>query len=240
MGSIMKQEIIQIDLGGVNSYLLKSDKGFILVDTGGPLLVDKEFSSRYDLLETELEKAGCNAENLDLIVLTHGDIDHVFNADYIKNKYNAKIAIHKEDAYLVERPTPKDFMDSLKYRSFIFKVVAKIMNKAFYKIAVKTTNEFKTFIPDIFINEKFKLLDYGFDGEVIHIPGHTKGSIGILTKEHDLIVGDVFANNKKAEIALNAIDFKELNKSIEKLKLLNVNTVYVGHGKPFKFNELNY
>lgn len=234
----MRQEIIQIDLDGVNSYLLKVNDAFILVDTGGPLLMDKEFSSRCDLLETELEKVGCNSQNLNLIILTHGDIDHVFNAFYIKNKYHAKIAIHKKDAYLVEKPTPNDFMNSLNYRSFIFKVVAKIMNHTFNKIAFKTISAFQTFVPDIHIDEDFNLTDYGFDGKIVHIPGHTKGSIGILTKEHDLIAGDIFVNNKKPELAPNALDFQMLDTSINYLKSLNINTVYTGHGKSFKFNEL--
>lgn len=37
----MKQEIIRIDLKGVNTYLLKSKNGYILVDAGGPLVLDK-------------------------------------------------------------------------------------------------------------------------------------------------------------------------------------------------------
>ncbi|WP_310601826.1 MBL fold metallo-hydrolase [Anaerosporobacter sp.] len=237
---MMKQEIIQIDLGGVNSYLLKSDKGFILVDTGGPMLMDKVFSSRCDLLENALEKAGCNAQNLNLIILTHGDIDHAYNAAYIKNKYNANVAIHKDDAYLVEKPSINDFMDSQKYRSFIFKIVAKIMHKTFYKIAVKTIAEFKTFYPDILIDEKFKLTEYGFDGETIHIPGHTKGSIGILTNENDLIAGDIFVNNKKPELALNALNFNELDESITKIKPLNIKNVYIGHGQPFIFSNFKF
>ncbi len=234
----MKQEIIRIDLDGVNSYLLKAHNEFILVDTGGPLLMDKEFSSRCDLLEMELEKVGCNSQNLNLIILTHGDIDHVFNALYLKNKYHTKIAIHENDAYLVEMPTPKDFMNSLNYRSFFFKIVAKIMKEIFYKIAVNTLSAFDVFIPDILINKNFNLTDYGFEGEIIHIPGHTKGSIGILTKKHDLIAGDIFVNNKKPELAPNALDFQMMKTSIKHLKSLNINTVYTGHGKPFLFNEL--
>jgi glyoxylase-like metal-dependent hydrolase (beta-lactamase superfamily II) len=134
---------------------------------------------------------------------------------------------------LVERPTAGDFMSSFKYRSLVFKIVAKFMRRTFYKIAVKTSAEFKAFTPDLLIDERFRLSDYGFDGTIIHIPGHTKGSIGILTKERDLIAGDVLANNKKPEPAPNALEFKKLNESIIKLKALTIENVYVGHGKPF-------
>lgn len=235
----IKNEIIHINLDGVNSYLLKSESGFILVDTGGPLLMDKDFNSRLDLLENALNNAGCNDKNLNLIILTHGDIDHVYNGEYLRNKYNTKIAIHKNDVYLIENPTYNDFMSSLNYRSLIFKITAKLMKNTFYKIAVKTISAFKTYSPDILIDDNFKISDYGFDGEIIHLAGHTSGSVCILTKGHDLICGDIFANIKKPETAPNAINFDMLDNSISKLKSYTINKVYPGHGEPFEFKLVN-
>ena len=87
----MHQEIKMISLssfiGDVNCYLLKTkDEGFVLVDTGLS-------NSRKQLL-LDLEKAGCRSDNLKLIILTHGDLDHVGNAAFLRQKYAAKIAIH--------------------------------------------------------------------------------------------------------------------------------------------------
>ena len=70
----MGEEIIRIDLDGVNSYLVKSNDCFVLFDTGGPLFKDKYFTDRRDELQRELDKAGCNQDNLKLLVLTHGDL----------------------------------------------------------------------------------------------------------------------------------------------------------------------
>lgn len=80
----MNQEIIRIDLGGVNCYLLKENSKFILFDTGGHLFMDKTFSNRREELEKELETYGCTQNNLVLIVLTHGDNDHATNAAFLK------------------------------------------------------------------------------------------------------------------------------------------------------------
>ena len=41
-----KNTIITIDLGGVNSYLLTVENGFVLVDTGGHLTMDKIIDNR--------------------------------------------------------------------------------------------------------------------------------------------------------------------------------------------------
>lgn len=232
----MKQEIIRIDLNGVNAYLLKSDNGFVLVDAGGPLLLDKEAVDRGAILEKTLDKEGCNARNLHLIILTHGDLDHVFYAPYIKDKYKSKIAIHKNDCYLVNKPTIDDFMNSFKYRSFTYKIVFKLMKDKIYKIGMKQLGAFETFSPDILIDDHFNLSDFGAQGEVLHIPGHTLGSIGILTKDNHLISGDVLANMKKPEMAPNAYDFELLSHSVNKLKQFKINRVYPGHGEPFMFD----
>ena len=72
-------------------------------------------------------------------------------------------------------------------------------------------------MPDIYIDESFDLTEYGFDAKILHIPGHTKVSIGIFTSGGDFISGDIFSNAAKPDIAMNAADFKELRKSIGRI-----------------------
>lgn len=70
------------------------------------------------------------------------------------------------------------------------------------------------------------------------MPGHTHGSIGILTEDGNLIAGDTLANMKKPSPALNAVDFSKLTESINRLKSMNIKNVYPGHGKPFKVEDM--
>lgn len=60
----MIQEIIRIDLDGVNCYLLKQKDNFVLFDTGGHMNMDKTFDNRRNALISELDKAGCTPDNL--------------------------------------------------------------------------------------------------------------------------------------------------------------------------------
>ena len=98
--SNMKQEISTISLllpyrsGDVNCYLIETSDGYLLIDTGCP-------NNRTEL-ERELESAGCQRGNLKLIVLTHGDFDHTGNAAYLRKKFGTKIAMHHDDAGMVE------------------------------------------------------------------------------------------------------------------------------------------
>ncbi len=97
----MQQEIKTIRLllpyrlSSVNCYLIKTDTGYILIDTG--------YSNKRTNLEKEFESAGCRPGNLKLIVLTHGDYDHAGNARYLREKYGTKIAMHNGDSGMVER-----------------------------------------------------------------------------------------------------------------------------------------
>jgi hydroxyacylglutathione hydrolase len=82
-------------LGSVNTYLYKTRKGFLLIDTGS--------SNQRLILEKELEQEGCNPGTLHLIILTHGDFDHTGNAAYLRKKFGAPIAIHQYDSGMIER-----------------------------------------------------------------------------------------------------------------------------------------
>jgi len=119
----MSDRIIRIDLNGVNCYLAKSHEGFILFDTGGPVIMDRKFNNRQDDLIRELEKAGCIPGALKLVVLTHGDIDHVFNAVYIRDTYNTKVALHCDDLLYVENPSLDTMLESSKFRLVIMEFI---------------------------------------------------------------------------------------------------------------------
>jgi glyoxylase-like metal-dependent hydrolase (beta-lactamase superfamily II) len=46
--------------------------------------------------------------------------------------------------------------------------------------------KFDTFKPDMYIEDGYDLSAHGFDAKVVHIPGHSKGSLGIFTSSGDL------------------------------------------------------
>ncbi len=230
----MKQEIIRIDLKGVNCYLGKSEEGFILFDTGGHLTLDKVYNDRQQALLIQLEEAGCRPGNLKAIVLTHGDNDHTANAAFLRERYQTIIAMHTDDVELVDNITLDKMMESFRYRSLILKIIFFLLRKPIKKLTEKALKDFIRFKPDVILNEGDDLSKYGFAAKVIHLPGHTPGSIGILTENGELIAGDIYANFKKPSLAPNAHNFKQLKNSADKLNTLNITMVYPGHGKPFE------
>jgi glyoxylase-like metal-dependent hydrolase (beta-lactamase superfamily II) len=95
------------------------------------------------------------------------------------------------------------------------------------------SSKYEGFKPDLIIAEDFNLQSYGIYAKVIYTPGHSKGSIGVLTADGDLFCGDLLTNMNRPALNVIIDNRTTANTSIEKLKSLRVNTVYPGHGKSF-------
>jgi glyoxylase-like metal-dependent hydrolase (beta-lactamase superfamily II) len=222
----MSQEIKTISLDGTNCYLVKTDSGYVLIDTNFPFQRTK--------LEEALEKEGCKPGNLRLIVITHGDIDHTGNCAYLREKHAVRIAMHEGDTEMcmndgVTRDRgemPKDFPLPLMILWLLRGFLRFAVGQMFWR------KPFDRFEPDLLLEEGQSLAEYGFDAKVLYTPGHSKGSISLLTDSGDLICGDMF-NNVRGRI------LKSTDKGVlEKLEELEIETVYPGHGKPFLMEQL--
>ncbi|MCJ7731859.1 MBL fold metallo-hydrolase [Candidatus Bathyarchaeota archaeon] len=205
-------------LFGVNSYLLKTESGYFLIDTG--------ITKTRDQLEKTLVDAGCQPGDLRLILITHGHMDHVGSAVYLRDKYRTKIAMHRGDLRMVE--TGDMFVDMK--RGVMTGFIGSLM-KGFGLASDK-------FTPDVYLEDNQSLNEYGLDATVIHTPGHSAGSTSILTAEGDLFCGDLFNNDKKPQKASIIQDAEMLDASVEKIRAIETSTVYPGHGKPFTMDQL--
>jgi hydroxyacylglutathione hydrolase len=214
-----------IDLGGTNCYLIGDDEGFVLIDTGLP-------HSRAQLLET-LDKAGCHPADLRLIVLTHGDIDHSGNAAYLRGRFGAPIAMHSGDTAMClsdgetrERDArPPDDFPKVLYLWLVASVFRYFARKLLRREA------FEPFSPDILLSDGEDLRQYGLAAIAYHTPGHSKGSISLLTPGGDLYCGDHFA--QVWGHVIGARDDSDFPSTSDKLRALRIRMVYPGHGEPF-------
>lgn len=208
---------LPLNLGKVNSYLISTVWGHVLIDTGS--------ANQRASVEKELLGAGCQPGKL-LILITHGDFDHTGNAAFLRKKFDAKIAMHASDAAMLEdgnmfanRKRNNRFLSWLASRMFGFGKAEQCS-------------------PDILVEDGWSLQEYACQAKVIAIPGHSSGSIGILTAEGDLFCGDLLENLKKP--AFNSImdDPLTAHTSLKKLRELGVRMVYPGHGGAFLLSDL--
>jgi len=209
----MIQKITPILIGGLNGncYLLTTEKGFVLIDAGR--------RSGRKHLEQVLSKEGCKPGTLDLVIVTHGDFDHTGNCRYLHDTYHTNIAMHRDDAGMVEHG------DMFWNRQTGNVLMRKIINVTF---------SIPRFTPDVFLDEDSVLSTYGLNAKILHLPGHTQGSIGVLTSEMGLFCGDLFTNTRRPELTSLVDNVLEMNESLKKIKNLGIRTVYPGHGSPFQ------
>jgi len=213
---------ITIPLGGVNCYLLPADGGFVLVDTG--------LATKRTALDARLRDSGCLPGTLKLVLLTHGDLDHAGNARHVRELYATNVGIHPDDAPMVEtgdaRLGRKLVPDRMTLTGRFIRVAGTVME------ALRRGEALETFTPDLLIDEDFDLSAYGLEARVLHLPGHSPGSIGVLTASGDLVCGDLLYHWRKVSVPIMDDDAAH-EASMSKLLSLDVRMVYPGHGKPF-------
>ena len=203
-----------------NAYLIEGERGFVLTDTG--------FRLDRAQLDEELRAAGCRPGSLKLILITHADPDHSANAAYLRDKYGAKIAMHRAEAAAVEQGNMFLSRGRLSLGKRLVKPLA-----ALFRLRRRDR-----FTPDLYLEDGDRLDEYGLDATVLHVPGHSKGSIAVLTADGVLFSGDFLENRTRPSIATLIDDAEALKTSFERVTQLDIRIVYPGHGKPFALDEI--
>ncbi len=141
------------------------------------------------------------------MINTHGHIDHILGAAFVCEEYGLKLELHEEDVPLVK--------NAPSYGSVWGFVVNKLP-------------ELDTAITNM---EEVTLAENTL--KLMHVPGHSKGSIAIYSEEDKFVlVGDVLFKGSIGRTDLPGGDYDILMKSIgTKLIVLDEETVvYSGHG----------
>jgi glyoxylase-like metal-dependent hydrolase (beta-lactamase superfamily II) len=200
-------------MGEVNCYLIDTGRSFILVDTGS--------ANSRGRLEEALADGGCEPGDLKLIVITHGDFDHIGNALYLSDKYGAPIAMHRHDVGMAEHG---DMFWNRESGNPVIKMLAPLLFRF---------GRSQRFVPDLLLDDGTLLAAYGLDAQVISLLGHSQGSIGVLTAEGDLLSGDLLENLEGPVLGSIMDDEEAARASVERLQAMEVGMVYPGHGQPF-------
>ncbi|MCZ3365205.1 MULTISPECIES: MBL fold metallo-hydrolase [Methanobacterium] len=206
--------IYQLLEGRSNSFLINSQNNYILIDTGR--------ANSWEKLSNKIDEI-LGKNKLSCLILTHTHFDHVENAAKINEKYKSIIIVHQsESEYIMlgNSPLPKG---SNLATGFMTEVLGKKLESRY---------QYEKVNPDINVDEKYDLIDFGFNSYIIHTPGHSKGSISIIIDHEVAVVGDamfrVFGNSIYPPFA---DDPDTMVKSWNKLINTNCDLFLPGHGK---------
>jgi len=182
---------------------------YILAKEGKALVIDPGFSGQAIIN---------HLKNYDLqliaVVLTHGHYDHIKDLKMIMDE-KIPVYIHEDE---------KDFLYDPNLNLSIMFRDDFILSK---NIKVVTIEENDTID---FVKEKLN---------VVHLPGHTKGSIGLVYNQH-FFSGDTLFFDSIGRTDLPTGNMGKIYSSLKKIKkILPKNSiVYPGHGKGGRLSDI--
>ncbi len=216
---------IEFEFNGQKNYIYPS----LIILNSELTLVDTGYPDFLPLIEKEILKNGYEMKNIENIIITHYDDDHIGSLFDFKEMY-PWINIIASD---IESEYISGEMESERL------VQAKEMlanmpeeEKQFGKWFVEQLENLK----HVSIDEKVKDSDMILNNqcEIIATPGHTSGHISLYFPNlKSVITGDAAVKENNDLVVANphfCLDISNANQSLNKIKNLKAKTYYCYHG----------
>ncbi len=205
-------KIRRIKCGTGNCYLIISGNKAVLVDTGASPYAEKV-------------AAECEKYDLKLILLTHPHFDHAENAAALSERFRVPVAYHRADDELFDDYSAQPLKS------------CGIVGKTVLTLSLKSLSDTKVKRPDrvIFVKEGDSLRSFGIDADIIELPGHTAGSLGVDVCGKGLIVGDALDNWVLPAMGHLYSDRDAMERTYEKIQSLGRRRIFFGHGAPLLY-----
>jgi hydroxyacylglutathione hydrolase len=213
-------KITTLFTGVANTYIVEDARGVVIIDAGMPHMARRILG--------RIRALGHSPQDVRLILVTHGHIDHAGSAVALKRLTGAPIAMHTGDVRLTTTP-------SLKIppgRGKVTNTVGALLR------AFGFLTPLDTFTPDIVLTDGQSLNDFGFVARVYHTPGHTAGSVTTITEDGEAFVGDSILNLLHVSFPLYWEDSANARESACRIQSLQPQVCYSGHGRAFELKAL--
>ena len=218
-----------INLGNriVNNYLISSDAGLILIDTG--------YDGSFPRFQMMLEKKHICPEEIKYVFLTHAHDDHDGFLNDVLAISDAKVILHPKAIEGLLKGQNSFEGGYSSRQAWLFGKILELAGKGEHKYP-PLKEEYKNRLITI-DSVEFKSLKLPF--QVIETPGHTADHISLL-KDGILFCGDAAMNNfpsiKRTIIWIENLE--QYKDSWNKMINLRPKTIYPAHGKPFPARDL--
>ncbi len=211
--------------GGVFQVRAIGARVTVLVENGEVLLVDAGLYGSSGTILRGLEALGMFPEQIGRVVITHAHPDHSGGLGRLVAGREVSVAVHRLEADIIAgtAPPPSPLQNGL-IGKVTQPVVSRLMGSS---VPVDDRLEDGDVIP------------FGTEVRVVHLPGHTEGSIALhLPDKGTIIVGDALQYKFARRLSPPASGVtqrpKEAMRSVEKLLGLDFDTICFSHFPPLR------
>jgi glyoxylase-like metal-dependent hydrolase (beta-lactamase superfamily II) len=202
--------------GLVNVYILDTQDGLAVIDTG--------FPGRAPKILDAIRAIGSSPADVRHMLLTHCHPDHIGSAAALQRATGAAVWAHRLDAQMMEAGTTmrEGMCASPGWRN---RILARLLAGK-----VTTVEPVKV---DRFLNDG-ESPDFCPDLTAIHLPGHCQGQLAFLWARHGgvLFPADACVNRRGLLLPVATEEPQVALASLERLKGYEFDKVCVMHGKP--------
>ncbi len=185
---------------------------YLVATADGLVLIDSGMPGSAKRILQFIARLGHRADDVRYLVLTHCDLDHVGRAAAVKRRTGAQIVIHELDAPVLAGGRPQK---------------GGLAMRALYRLL-----RFQAVVADRQVRDG----DLVAGLRVIHVPGHTAGSIALRRDDGvvfsgDALLGDGHGHVRPPDPRL-ALDPVQAAASAERLQAMGYTWLLPGHGAP--------
>ena len=210
-----------------NNFLISSDAGYILIDTG--------YDGGFPRFLKKLEKNCVRPEEIRYVFLTHAHDDHAGFLNDVLAATGADVILHPRAVEGLKRGQNSFEGGCSSLSASLFCQVLALFGHGDHRYPPIREEFLNRLIP--FDSPRFR--DLGFPFEILETPGHTADHISLRAGDV-LFCGDAAMNGfpsvRRTTIWIE--NLPQYRQSWERMLQTAPAMLYPGHGKPFKTPEL--
>lgn len=211
----------------VNNYLISTEIGYILIDTG--------YEGGFKHFTNKLNSLHISPKDIRHVFLTHAHDDHAGFLNEVLAATDTKVILHPK---AIERlkSGQNSFEGGCSSRlAYLFCKILALAGKGEHKFpAIKPE-----FLPRLITtdSEEFRSLQLPF--KILETPGHTADHISLLIGD-TLFCGDAAMNNFPSQnrVIIWIENLQQFKQSWQTILAAAPKTIYPAHGKPFPASDL--